>query len=229
MRRAWVGLLLGGIVAMGASPGPGEAPTAATSAPMPVASGPPVDLHASITVSRASFATAAAFADSLDTGIKLVRVRIVDQMDTRIELRTEDGLTLADAPVVCIHWRDAAPDDAGLESPCWGHPDPTETLLMLSDDDGPFVLGPGESIVATSTMSRGAARCDYPPGEWILRVTLVPITDGLPGEPSYVRVPFDVPYDPHEVLPAMPLDETRFCGLASEVIVQQGTPPTARP
>jgi hypothetical protein len=226
MRRGWLGSLLGAALVLGAAPSSAPSPGASS---VPVPSERPIDLTATISLSQPAFVSAAAFADSLETGIRLVRVRILDRVDTRIELRSTGGIALAEAPSLCLYWRDAAPDDAGLESPCWGDPDQSETLELLGGPDGSFELGAGESIVVTGSLSRGARRCDYPPGEWILRVTLRPRVDGVVGEPVYVRTPFEVPYDPAEVVPALSLGETRFCGLASEVVVEQGVPPTAQP
>jgi hypothetical protein len=178
----------------------------------------------------ATLASAAAFADSLDTGIRLVRVRIVDALDVGITLRSETGITLAAPPVLCLAWVDAAPDDAGLESPCWGSPDPSVELAdSMARDDGSWRLEPGQAVAVHAQMTRGETGCDYPPGDWLLRVTLVPVVDGVAEAPTYVRAPFEVDYDPTTVPTRLPLAETRFCGLASEVIRVQGEVPTPAP
>jgi hypothetical protein len=178
----------------------------------------------------AGLATAAAFADSLDTGIRLVRVRIVDTLDLEITLRSEAGVVLAEPPVLCLHWIDAAPDDAGLESPCWGVPDPsTELAASMVRDDGSWVLDRAQTVAVHARLTRGGRRCDYPPGAWILRVRVVPLVDGVVQPPMYTEAPFEVAYERTDVPTRLPLSETRFFGLASEVIREQGAPPTPAP
>lgn len=176
-----------------------------------------------------TLAVTKAFADTLEGGIHLVPVRIVEAMDVAITLTSTDGLVLAEAPMVCLHWRDAAPDDAGLESPCWGVPDLSAMLADLGPVGDGWVLEPDGSVSVGTTVRRGPGTCDYPPGEWVLRLRVVPLVDGSPQEPLYLRWSFAVPFDRTAVLRDVPLSESRFCGLASEIIVEQGVPPTAAP
>lgn len=227
MRRWAVALVLGGGLALGASAAPSLGPSAAPSPAVPAASEPM--LRASVVPSGpATVASAAAFADSLDTGIRLVRVRIVDAIDLAITLRSDTGVTLARPPELCLAWVDAAPDDAGLASPCWGSPDPSAEMAdLMARDDGTWGLDPGQGVETHAAMTRGAGRCDFPPGEWVLQAKVVPLVDGIAQDPMYVREPFEVAYDPAEVPVRLPLTETRFCGLASEVLREQGAPPTA--
>lgn len=220
MRRWPRGLVLGALVALGASPGPSALPTE------PVAA---LDVVVHPT-GPATLASAAAFADSLDTGISLVRVRIVDTLDVAITIMSEPGISLAEPPVVCLAWVDAAPDDAGLESPCWGTPDPSSELAgMMARGDGTLGLEPMRGVAVHAQMTRGDGRCDYPPGDWVLQVKVVPLVDGVAQAPVYVMEPFEVTYDPSEVPERLPLTETRFCGLASEVVRVQGVAPTQAP
>ena len=58
---------------------------------------------------------------------------------------------------------------------------------------------------------------------------MVPVIDGVAQDPVDVRAPFTVAYDPTEVPTRLPLSDTRFCGLASEVVTEQGVPPTRVP
>ena len=190
---------------------------------------PPVDLRGTVEVSEPTFVAASAFADSLDTGPRLVRVRILDTVDLGIRLVTTGGVTLAEPPVPCLFWYHAAPDDAGLESPCWGTPDLATDPAFAPGPDGTWALDPGAAVELRTSLSRGVGLCDYPPGEWLLRIRLVPLIDGQPGEPWYLRVPFEVPLDRQTPLPKVRLDESWFCGLASEVVRDQGVPPTITP
>ncbi len=230
MRRAWVGLLLGGIVALGAAPSaspdiePIPSPT-----PVPATTAWPIDIEATIVLDRPTLAVTKAFADTLEGGIHLVPVRIVEAMDVAVTLTSTDDLVLAEAPLVCLHWRDAAPDDAGLESPCWGVPDLSATLADLGAVGDAWVLVQGQTVRAGATIRRAPGTCDYPPGEWVLRLRVVPLVDGSPQEPLYLRRSFAVPFDRTAVPRDVPLSESRFCGLASEIIVDQGVPPTAAP
>jgi len=178
----------------------------------------------------ATLASAAAFADSLDTGIHLVRVRIVDTLDLGITLLSDTGVTLAAPPELCLAWVDAAPDDAGLESPCWGTPDPSAEIAgLMARDDGTWGLEPAHGVATHAQMTRGDGRCDFPPGEWALTVKVVHLVDGVAQPALYVRDDFEVAYDPSEAPTRLPLTETRFCGLASEVVHEQGVAPTPAP
>lgn len=220
MRRATAGLAMGALVALGASPGPTTPPSW------------PVSLLDAVVypTAPATLASAAAFADSLDTGISLVRVRIVDALDVGITLMSEAGVTLAEPPVLCLAWVDAAPDDAGLESSCWGTPDPSSEIAeLMARDDGTWGLEPAHGVAVHAQMTRGDGRCDFPPGDWVLTVKAVPLAEGVSQPPFYVQERFEVAYDPTEVPVRLPLAETRFCGLASEVIRDQGEAPTPLP
>lgn len=227
MRRRVLALTLGALVALGASPSPTEPVS-------PGASGPGTEREAALqavaVASGASLASAAAFADSLETGIRLVRVRIVDELEMGVMLLSETGVTLAEPPELCFHWFHAAPDDAGLESPCWGVPDPSAVFAeQMARADGTWRLDPGGVVSNQVFMTRGGGRCDFPPGDWVLRVRYVPLVDGVAQEPRYVRAPFEVAYDPREVPRRLSLTETRFCGLASGIVRDQGEAPSAAP
>lgn len=226
MRRRMLALTLGALVALGASPSPTEPMSPGASAPATE----PELLQAVAVASAATLASAAAFADSLETGIRLVRVRIVDEVEMAVVLLSETGVTLAEPPELCFHWFHAAPDDAGLESPCWGIPDPSPVFAaQMARADGTWRLDPGRALSSGVSMRRGGGRCDYPPGDWVLRVRYVPLVDGAAQEPRYVRAPFEVAYDPREIPTRLPVTETLFCGLASSVVREQGVAPTPAP
>lgn len=227
MRRTWLALLAGTLISLGASPSvvPSAGPR-----PTPAPTEWPVDLEIRVQPSIGGLAVSKAIADSLEEGIRLVPIRIVERMHIAMTLLTTEGVVFSEPPVVCMYWHDAAPDDGGLESPCWGIPDPSSTLAgMLARDDGAWALAPATGVALGTDLGRGPGTCDYPPGDWVLRLRVVPQVDGVAAEPVYLRVPFEVPFDPTEVLPAVPLSDTRFCGLASEVIREQGVPPTQAP
>jgi hypothetical protein len=221
MRRRVSLLVFGAIVLLGASPdaSPGADRSPAVT-PAPTAW--PVDLEAHVAPSTVTLAVTKAFADSIDAGIHLVPVRIVDAMDVTVTLLSEGGVSFSEAPSVCLAWRDAAPDDAGLESPCWGEPDLSSALAEQMATDRGWALEPGHGVAYGTTISRAPGTCDYPPGEWVLRLRVVPESVGIPQEPLFLRTSFEVPFEPDATLPDVPFAESRFCGLASEVIVEQG-------
>ncbi len=220
MRRWPTALVMGAILAMGASPMPSASPLE-----------PEIDLRPSVVpAGPATLASAAAFADSLDTGVSLVRVRIVDSLDVSITLASDTGVVLAGPPELCLAWVYAAPDDAGLVSPCWGVPDPSAELAsLMARDDGTWGLDRGRTVAVHARMTRGGGRCDFPPGDWVLWIKVVPLADGVAQGPTYAQATFEVPYDPTAVPTRLPLTETRFCGLASQVVREQGEAPTPTP
>jgi hypothetical protein len=236
-------LMLGAVLTLGASPiaspradppagTPGPAasvsPTpSATRTPSPADTIPGLDVE--VQVDEATFVATKAIADSFETGIQLVPVRIVDGLDATVTLQSTADVRFTEAPLLCLHWRDAAPDDGGLESPCWGVPDPALALADRLDAGDAWAMTSGTTLRTRLRLTRGDATCDYPPGDWILRLRLVPRIDDATPTPLYLRIPFQVRHDPATVLPSVSISDVRFCGLASEVIRDQGVPPTATP
>lgn len=205
---------------------PGPTPSAVRT-PFPADTIPGLDVR--VQVDEATFVATKAIADSFETGIQLVPVRIVDGLSVTVTLQSTVDLRFAEAPLVCLHWRDAAPDDGGLESPCWGLPDPALALADQLAADDAWAVTSGTTLRTRLRLTRGDATCDYPPGDWILRLRLVPSVEDAAPTPLYLRIPFQVDHDPAAVLTSVSISDTRFCGLATEVIRDQGVPPTATP
>lgn len=190
-------------------------------------------VHVSVSVTSSSLSVTSAIADlGVSGGIHLVRVRILDELALDVHLETEDDLVLATPPRVCLVGPFSAPDDAGLSDRCWGTPDLEAAVgtQLAADADGHYLLMADRPIDVATTLRRGDVRCDYPPGEWQLEVTLNPIIDGLPVSaievlPAVVTVPLETAGP----LPLFGGAETRYCGLASGVYRDQGEPPVAAP
>jgi hypothetical protein len=157
-------------------------------------------------------------------GVHLVRVRIVDSMDLGLRIASDQEIVLAEPPVLCLVGPYSAPDDAGLESPCWGEPDVSAQLAskLTRDANNHYVLGT-TPIELDTTLSRGTQRCDYPPGNWEVELKLNPV--GSSEGARYVPdTPLDVPISDAGPLRLLPTTETRYCGLATAVVQQQGEP-----
>lgn len=186
----------------------------------------------SATVIDHSLAATEAIADfGIEEGVRLVRVRIVDQLQLELRVETPDAIELAEPPRVCLAWYFSAPDDAGLSDRCWGEPDLGGLLeaQLARDEAGHTLLPAGRPIVVDATLRRGDVRCDYPPGDWQLEVALEPLVDGSPvGALDLPPVVLAVSATGDGPLPFLRFD-TRFCGLATLVYLQQGEPPVALP
>ena len=190
-------------------------------------------VRASVTVTSSSLAVTSAIADfGIAGGIHLVRVRILNELVLDGRLVADTEVVLARPPRICLVGPFSAPDDAGLSDPCWGAPDleAAFTAHLAADADGHYLLAPGSPIDVTATLRRGDVRCDYPPGEWQLEVTLNPIIDGFPTGPiEILPALLTVPLETTGRLPLLGGAETRYCGLASGVYQNQGEPPVALP
>lgn len=160
-------------------------------------------------------------------GARLVRVRIVDAMDLALRIASEQEVVLAEPPVLCLVGPYSAPDDAGLESPCWGDPDLSALLTskLTLNADNHYVLGT-TPIELDTTLQRGTQRCDYPPGKWEVELKLNPVGDAARYVPD---ASFDVPIADAGPLQLLPINETRYCGLATAVFQQQGEPEVVKP
>ena len=183
------------------------------------------------TVESVSLVATKALADyGIGQHVGLVRVRIVEQMRLRLEVSSERDMDFAEKPKVCLVGPDSAPDDAGLEDRCWG--DPELGRLLFGAAGGPDVpnLGPAAVLLSTVTLSRGNVRCDYAPGDWVFQLKVNPLVDGLPAGAEYItHVPFTVPIPAHGPLPLLRIDTTRYCGLATRIVREQGEPEVIEP
>jgi hypothetical protein len=195
---------------------------------------PLASLQVTPTVGAINLVATGAFADfGVNAGgAHQVRVRIVDSLDFGLRIATASDLTLAESPVVCLVGPYSAPDDAGLESPCWGEPDLSEVLMsrLSRDSAGHYVLAGGQPVDIDVGLKRGTARCDYPPGTWALELKLSPVVNGYPTGARYVAdTPMQVPITQTGPLALLPTTETRYCGLATAVVQQQGEPEVVEP
>ena len=181
---------------------------------------------------RYSLMATEAVADfGIEEGVRLVRVRILDELDLEVRIETTETLTLAAPPRVCLVGPYSAPDDAGLSDRCWGEPDLGGLLAeeLTTDAAGHPMLIAGQPIVLSAALRRGDVRCDYPPGEWQLEVTLEPLVYGVSvGALDLPPAALEVPPTADGPLP-LNLFGTRYCGLATVVYRDQGEPPVAGP
>ena len=81
-------------------------------------------------------------------------------------------------------------------------------------------------------LQRGDVRCDYPPGQWTLKLDARPLVNGqAPSQGVYAPVAqFSVAVpDGHQPLRYLWVDSTRDCGLATPIYREQGEPATIAP
>jgi hypothetical protein len=163
--------------------------------------------------------------------VRLVRVRIVDELRLDVRVDVTNELVSASPIVACLVGPDPAPDDAGLSDRCWGDADLGALFLQADKSAGnaggrtPLAAG---SRVITAVVHRGEAGCDYPPGTWRLELLVDPIVDGVAAGPRYApAAAFEVPFDADE--PLRLVEERRYCGLASKIYREQGEPPLLAP
>ena len=98
------------------------------------------------------------------------------------------------------------------------------------DTAGHYLLTPGQPIDLDVQLGRGTQRCDYPPGKWQVELKLNPIVEGGPVGARYLPdTEFDVPIPSTGPLQLLPTTETRYCGLATAVVQQQGEPEVIEP
>lgn len=189
-------------------------------------------MRLSAAVVERSLAATEAIADfAIEQDVRSVRVRIVDGLHLEVSIKAPSSITLAGPPRVCLVGPYSAPDDAGLSDRCWGDPD-LGTLLaaqLPTDAAGHPQLSADHPIVVDAALDRGETRCDYPPGEWTLELTLEPLVDGTTVGPiDLPPVAFDVPWQTTEPMPLRLLG-TRYCGLANTVYRDQGEPDVLTP
>lgn len=190
----------------------------------------PAEVRVSATVVASSLAATDAIADfGIEEGVRMVKVRIVDELQMELRIETEGSVSLAGPPRVCLVGPFWAPDDAGLTDRCWGEPDLGGLLAahLATDVAGHPMFG-DRPIVLAAKLRRGDVRCDYPPGDWQLEVRLQPLVNGSSvGATDLSPVAFIVPAEVGNPRPLSLIRATRYCGLANVVYREQGEPPVA--
>jgi len=192
------------------------------------------DIDVSVGVDHSSLAATLAIADfGIEERVRLVPVRILEQIGLELRIRAASDVVLAGPPRVCLvgpHW---APDDAGLSDRCWGDPDLGALVgsQLASDADGHPRLDEDVPIEVIATIARGHERCDYPVGTWSLEVAVEPIVDGRPeGSFQLPDTQFDVSLEPAgTALRLVARGDSRYCGLAQSVWREQGEPSLIAP
>jgi len=186
-------------------------------------------IHMTATVTGSSLLATNATADfGVGNGIRLVHVRITDELRLDLRITTDRDVVLAGPPRLCLVGPYSAPDDAGLTDRCWGEPDLAALLLahVSTDGTGRPVLAAATPIALSVTLRRGDVRCDYPPGTWQLELTIDPLIDrSASGERDAPSVKVEVPFAGTSALPFV--TESRYCGLADTIYRDQGEPPLA--
>jgi hypothetical protein len=190
-------------------------------------------ISVSARLSDSSLSATKALVDFLpENDVRLVLVRIVDDLDLVLRIETSEDVTFSEPPGFCLIGPFAAPDDAGLSSPCWGAPDLGELVggRLEVDAAGHAMLPAGRVITLEASIGRVRGRCDYPPGQWVVRVEGAPIVDGRSMDTRrFAEVAFDVPYLGTGQLPFIPVCARSYCGLANVVYREQGEPEVASP
>jgi hypothetical protein len=189
------------------------------------------EVRVAATVGASSLAATGAIADfGIEEGVRMVTVRIVDQLQMELRIETEGSLVLAGPPHVCLVGPFWAPDDAGLTDRCWGEPDLGGLLAaqLARDGVGHPILDGDSPIIVVAKLRRGDVRCDYPPGDWQLELRFEPlVTDASVGATDLYPVGFIVPAQVGNPLPLSLIKASRYCGLANVVYREQGEPPVA--
>jgi hypothetical protein len=190
-------------------------------------------IRISTNVSGSTLAASKALVDYLpENDVRLVLVRIVDDLDLQIHIETDRAVAFSEPPSFCLIGPFSAPDDAGYSSPCWGAPDIGEIVAaqLRADGAGHAMFPAGQPIVLSATVHRGGVRCDYPPGRWLLRVEADPMVDGTAvGARQLAEIGFDIPWSGSVPLPFLPVKTVAYCGSANVVYRQQGEPQIASP
>jgi len=190
-------------------------------------------IRISTQVTGSALAASKALVDFLaENDVRLVVVRVVDELTLDVQIEASQSVAFKDPPTFCLIGPFAAPDDAGYSSPCWGAQEIGALLAaqLPADDAGHRTFPAGGPIVVSATVQRGGPRCDYPPGRWLLRVEADPLVDGLPtGARQLAEIAFDVPWSTTDRLPFLAVSTVAYCGLANTVYREQGEPAIASP
>ena len=177
---------------------------------------------------ESSLGATQAIADfGVEEGVRMVPVRIVEDLVLEVELSATRDVTFTEPPRLCLTGPFWNPLDAGLSDRCWGEPDVNDPLraAMPADPSGTVTLRAGSPVVLRVPIARGDERCDYPPGDWLLEVDAEPVIDG-PAQPrqSIAEVPITIPWDVDGALPWHDNSDTRFCSFTAAVYTRQGEP-----
>jgi hypothetical protein len=178
------------------------------------------------TVDDSSLGATDAIADfGLEEGVRMVPVRIVDEMLLALRLETDRDVTFAAPPRLCLTGPFWNPLDAGLSDRCWGDPDVNDSLraAMPADRSGTVTLHAGEPVEIEVRLARGDERCDYPPGDWLLEVDAEPVLGGqVQPRHDITKAPLTIPWDVEGALPWH--EDSRFCSFTAGVYTRQGEP-----
>jgi hypothetical protein len=190
-------------------------------------------IRISTEVSGSSLAASKALVDYLaENDVRLVLVRIVDDLKLTIHIETQQVVVFRQPPSFCLIGPFSAPDDAGYQSPCWGTPDigALAAAQLPTDAAGHAMVPADRSLVLSTTLHRGGLRCDYPPGRWLLVVEADPLVDGTAmGARPVAQTSFDIPWSDNGPLTFLPVKTVAYCGSANVVYREQGEPQIASP
>ncbi len=225
-------VLVSGLVLWGIASRPSSVPRSAEE--REVAAGELLaGIRISTSLSGATLAASKALVDFLaENDVRLVLVRIVEDLELEIRIETDQAVRFREPPSLCLIGPYSAPDDAGYSSPCWGTPDMGALLAaqLPSDGAGHAMFPAGRAIALPATLQRGGHRCDYPPGRWLLVVEANPLVDGTPmGARQLAEIAFEIPWSNSSPLPFLPVKTVAYCGLANIVYKEQGAPQIASP
>jgi hypothetical protein len=189
-------------------------------------------IEVSASVDQSSLGATQAIADfGVDEGVRMVPVRIVEDLVLELRLSADRDVTFAEAPRLCLTGPFWNPLDAGLSDRCWGDPDVNDALraAMPADATGTVTLRAASPVTIRAPIARGDERCDYPPGDWLLEVDAEPVIDGRP-QPrrDIAKAPIRIPWDVDGALPWHDNSDTRFCSFTAAVYTRQGEPQIAR-
>jgi hypothetical protein len=179
-------------------------------------------------VDESTLGATQAIADfGLEEGVRMVPVRIVEDIVLDLQLEADRDVTFAAPPRLCLTGPFWNPLDAGLSDRCWGDPDINEALreAMPADPAGTATLRAGSPVSLRVPIARGDERCDYPPGDWLLEVDAEPVIGGqvLP-RTDITKAPVTIPWDVEGALPWHDNSDTRFCSFTAAVYTRQGQP-----
>lgn len=185
-------------------------------------------IRVTASVNESSLGATQAVADfGVDEGVRMVPVRIVEDLVLDLELSAARDVSFNAPPRLCLTGPFWNPLDAGLSDRCWGEPDVNESLAaaMPTEASGTVTLRAGSPVVIHVPIARGDERCDYPPGDWLLEVDAEPVIDGQ-AQPrkDIAKAPISIPWDVTGALPWHDNSDTRFCSFTAAVYTRQGEP-----
>ena len=185
-------------------------------------------IRVSASVDESSLGATGAVADfGIEEGVRMVPVRIVEDLILDLELSAARDVTFTAPPRLCLTGPFWNPLDAGLSDRCWGEPDVNEALrtAMPPDPAGTVTLRADSPVAIRVSIARGDERCDYPPGDWLLEVDAEPVIDGR-AQPrtDIAQAPITIPWDVDGALPWHDNSDTRFCSFTAAVYTRQGEP-----